>query len=113
MEVLHKMVKNVLVISPQCDTLDANVASNFKEKVLDIITNQNQNNILLDLNQFQFMDSSGLGCLLSLLRFVNTRGGKLRLCQINRPIKTMFELVSMQKIFDLFPTVEEGVQSFS
>lgn len=70
------------------------------------------NRLIFDLSRLQFIDSSGLGSLLSVLRVLHTKGGDLKLTCMNKPVKAMFELVSMHKIFEIFPTREDAVRSF-
>ncbi|MBI3736649.1 STAS domain-containing protein, partial [Candidatus Sumerlaeota bacterium] len=58
------------------------------------------------------LDSSGLGAILSCLRKLNSVGGDLKLCAMSKPVHTLFELVRMHKIFEIFPTRDEAVRSF-
>lgn len=112
MEVEHKSEEGVLIITPEGSSLDAKEAPEFKEKVINIISNDNANNVIFDLHRLQFIDSSGLGSFLSVLRVLHTRGGELKLANMNKPIRTMFELVSMHKIFEIFHSTEDAVRSF-
>ncbi|MFQ5728996.1 MAG: STAS domain-containing protein [Waddliaceae bacterium] len=108
----HNTDKNILVITPEGDSLDAGDAPEFKEKVIDLINNSNSSQVVFDLNKLHFIDSSGLGSFLSVLRILNSRGGDLKLCQMNKPIRTMFELVKMHKIFEIFHSTDDAVRSF-
>lgn len=102
----------ILVITPKIGTLDARDTPEFKEKVMGLVNEQHCNNIVLNLNHLHFIDSSGLGSFLSVLRNIHSHNGEMKLACMNKPIKTMFELVSMHKIFEIFNTVEDAVQSF-
>lgn len=113
MELNHALASNVLIISPTIPNLDARCASEFKEKVIQLITENEATHVILDLHQVQFIDSSGLGSLLSILRFLHTQNGELKLTRMLRPIKTMFELVAMNKIFDIHDLTEDAIASFS
>ncbi len=112
MNIIHKTDGNVLIITPEGESLDARDATEFKEKVIGLINDNNLNGVVFDLNKLQFIDSSGLGSFLSVLRLVNTRGGDLKLSSMNKQIRTMFELVKMHKIFEIFNSTEEAVVSF-
>ena len=113
MEVAHKQEDHVLVICPEGENLDAKESPNFKQKVVEIITKSNSYKVILDLQHLKFIDSSGLGVILSLLRFVNTQGGDLKIAQMKKPIRAVFELVSMHKIFEIYNTVEDATKAFS
>ena len=69
------------------------------------------NRIVLNLSRLRFIDSSGLATVLSCLKRVNARGGDLKLCGLSRSVRTLFELVRMNRIFDLFATPEEAVRA--
>lgn len=112
MNIAHATQNDILIVTPEGDCLDATEAPVFKEKVLNLISNTENRKVLLDLHNLQFIDSSGLGSLLSILRVLNSRSGKLKLSGMNKQIRTMFELVSMHKIFDIHMTAEDAIQSF-
>ena len=112
MEISHREQNNVLIITPLAENLDALTAPDFKQKVLDLINNTKAKNVIFDLNQLQFIDSSGLGSLLSILRNLHSQGGELKLVSLNKPVRTMFELVSMHKVFEIFNTPDEAAKSF-
>lgn len=112
MDLAHQTQDNVLVITPEAATLDAKDAPEFKEKVISLISNGENRNVVLDLHKLTFIDSSGLGSFLSVLRTLHTQGGELKLARMNKPIRTMFELVSMHKIFEIFNSTEDAIRSF-
>jgi anti-anti-sigma factor len=62
--------------------------------------------ILIDLKDVTFIDSSGLGALVSALKMVRTKGGKLFICSINDQIRMLFELTSMDRVFQVYADEE-------
>ncbi len=90
--------------------LDASNANEFKQHMGPLI--ERNPKLVLDLSEIRFMDSSGLGAILSCLRRVNAAGGELRLCGMTRPVRALFELVRMDCIFEIFDTEEEAVHAF-
>ena len=103
---------DTLVITLDGKTLDAKEAPTFKQEVIDIITNRDATKVVFDLSPLQFIDSSGLGSFLAILRFLNKQGGDLRLAVMNKTVRTMFQLVSMHKIFEIYNQVDDAVHSF-
>jgi anti-sigma B factor antagonist len=65
--------------------------------------------VVFDMSQLQFVDSSGLGALLSCLRQLNAAGGGLTLCGIAKPVCSLFELVRMDRISEIFDTKTDAV----
>ena len=58
--------------------------------------------ILIDLQDVTFIDSSGLGALVSALKTVRSKGSKLFICSINDQIRMLFELTSMDRVFKVY-----------
>ena len=87
----------VEVITPLVRRLDASVAALFKQEMLSFIQ-QGKNCILLDFSHVDFIDSSCLGALVSLLKTLSGRGD-LAICSLNNNIQNMFKLTRMDRIF--------------
>lgn len=113
MDIGYSTKNGVLIIALEGESLDAKDAPLFKEKVLDLISTGNKHQVVLDLQHLNFIDSAGLGSFLSVLRLLNNKGGELKLAGVNKHIRTMFELVSLHKIFEIFNTADEAVSSFN
>jgi sigma-B regulation protein RsbU (phosphoserine phosphatase) len=112
MEFAQEQKENILIITPEKESLDASDAPEFKDKVIELITESKSMSVVFDLNKLQFIDSSGLGSFLSVLRTLNARGGDLKLARMNGQIRTMFELVKMHKIFEIYNSTEDAIESF-
>lgn len=67
-------------------------------------------NIIVDLDKLGFIDSSGLGVLVSALRRVKERGGTLRLVCTKESILKVFRITGLDKVFPLFATVDEALE---
>lgn len=110
MELTSTEQNHLLIVRLESDSLDAKHIPEFKEKVMKLIFEKRPEGIVFDLEPLQFIDSSGLGAFLSLLRKLNTHGSTLCFAKMSKPVKTIFELVSMQKIFDCYDTVNDAVE---
>lgn len=111
MEISHKNKHGVLVITFDGDHLDAKNSAQCKEYVLDAIKREQTYSVIFDLHLLKFIDSSGLGMFLSLLKELHTHGGELKLAEMSKTVRTVFELVCMHKIFDIFPTVDAALKA--
>jgi anti-sigma B factor antagonist len=60
----------------------------------------------------EFMDSAGLGALLSCLRRLNGAGGDLKLFAMSKAVRSVVQITRMHRIFDIFDTKEEALQAF-
>lgn len=87
------------IIVPLVRRLDASVAVVFKQEILSFIE-QGKHVILLDFSHVDFIDSSCLGALVSILKALSGRG-ELALCSLNSNIQNMFKLTRMDRIFTI------------
>jgi anti-sigma B factor antagonist len=110
MQVIVEPAGDVGVATLVTDQLDAGNADDFKLEMAPIV--KEYPNLVLDLGRVQFVDSRGCGVILSCLKNVSTAGGDLKLCRVTRPVRTIFELIRLHRICEIFDTREQAVQSF-
>lgn len=91
--------------------LDASVVSAFKQQVLEAIDGETKN-VLLDLSHVEFIDSSCLGALVSILKSVSGQG-ELVLCSLNGTIQNLFKLTRMDRIFSIKENRQEALNLFA
>jgi anti-sigma B factor antagonist len=99
--------RGIAVIGFTRDSLDASNSKQFKEDMAPYLAQHRR--ILLDLEDLQFVDSSGLGAMLSCLRAIHDKGGQLALCGMSKPVRTLFELVRMYRVFDVYTNRAEAL----
>lgn len=90
------------------DNLDSSNGGLFRDAIKPYI--EKYSSLLLDMGQLNFVDSSGLGTLLSTLRAMNSKNGQLRLFGMRRPVRALFELVRMHRIFQIFESQAEAAE---
>ncbi|MCK6457500.1 MAG: STAS domain-containing protein [Phycisphaerae bacterium] len=64
--------------------------------------------LILNLGQVQYMDSSGVGTLVELLRRVNAYKGKLALVGLTDRVRSVFEITKLDKFFSIHATEDEA-----
>ena len=99
--------ENVAVITLEPQTININ---RFKAVIAPVV--KKYKNLIFDMSQMNLIDSSGCGALLTCLRKLNSFGGDLRLCRVQTPVLTLFELMRIHRVVDIFETREEAVASF-
>ncbi|GBF80070.1 STAS domain-containing protein [Aphanothece sacrum] len=98
------MKSNLKVVQPS-GIFDGTKAIQFRQEITRVV--ENAEIVVIDFKNVTFMDSSGLGTLVLCLKTVKAAGSKLFLCSINEQIRMLFDLTSMDKIFEIFPNREE------
>lgn len=101
----------VLVIRLQENRLDTNLVTDFKSKFAEFVKNGNAN-LVINMSSVQFIDSSMLGTLISLLKEVGTHG-EIKLCNLMKNVKLVFQITRLDKIFGIFDSEKEAIDSFT
>jgi anti-sigma B factor antagonist len=102
--------ENVLVIEPHCESLDASNVKAFRSAIEPMLLTKKR--IVFDMRVITFMDSSGLGALISCQRLMNNRQAEFRLCSMNAAVHALFELMRMQRIFYIHSRRSEALGAF-
>ena len=83
----------------------------LKQKVLDELE-AGARKFLVDFAGTGYIDSSGLGVLVSLSKKIREQGGELRLANLNEDLRTLFELTKLDTLFHIASNREEALASF-
>ncbi|HEV3143335.1 MAG TPA: STAS domain-containing protein [Gemmataceae bacterium] len=110
MEFTVTNVGDVAVVEVHTEELDASNADDFRREMDPILHAQNR--IVLDLNRVQFADSRGCGAILSCLKYLSGVSGDLKICRVNKPVLTVFELIRLHRICEILPEVDDAVKAF-
>jgi anti-anti-sigma factor len=95
----------VKVVQPS-GFLTGNNAKQLRYQIDDLV-NTGVNIVLVDLQDVDFIDSLGLGALISAQRIAKTANCKLCLCSINNQVKLLFELNTIDRLFEIFADQQE------
>ena len=94
------MNSNVQVIEPT-GILDSTKAEEFRESV-EALLEEGIDVILVDLKEITFIDSSGLGTLVVLLKKARSLNRSFCICSMNDRVRMLFELTSMDRVFEIY-----------
>jgi anti-sigma B factor antagonist len=83
----------------------------LKQKVLEELE-AGARRFLLDFSGTGYIDSSGLGVLVSLSKKIREHGGELRLANLNEDLRTLFELTKLDTLFHIATSRDEALASF-
>lgn len=110
MKVLETVHPLFLVLKPAEKRLDAAEALDFKMVFFDKVANGHRD-IAVDLAEVEFIDSSGLGCLVSCMKQLGANGS-MRLCNAQTTVQRIFRLSRVDKVFRIYPTLDDLTESF-
>ena len=104
----EKGVVSILVLSGK---LAAGGEDQLREAI-DTLLGSGRNEILVDFTEVTFMDSSGIGELVSSFRTVERFGGHLKILKPNKRIQDSLSLTRLLPIFEIYEDEETAVASF-
>jgi anti-sigma B factor antagonist len=110
MELYHETLGGVVKVTLK-GMIDASSAQTLKKEITALIQDKPVN-LVLDLEGVGFVDSTGLGAMISLLRQVHQDGGDIKLASLQERIRAIFELTRLDKVFDICSDSEEAVDRF-
>lgn len=105
--------KGDILIARLAGELDILTIVNFKNAVVEKTESTEINNLLLNLKDVSFIDSSGLGAILGRYRYLNKKGGKVLLVSLKPQVKKIFNMAGMLKIMDSYTNEKEALDGFN
>ena len=79
---------------------------------LQQLKTEGRRNVVVDLDEVRFMNSSGLGMLIGALTSMRNGGGDLRLARVGQRVQSLLVITKLAAVFQCYDTVEEAVASF-
>ena len=83
----------------------------LREEITKLLA-EDKKKLVLDLGDVSYMDSAGVGELVSVYTSVKNRGGELKLAALTKKIKDLLSITQLMTIFDTYETPEEAIASF-
>jgi len=99
------------IITFTVTNINALVADEIRELILNVISNSNPK-VIIDLKGVEYIDSSGLGCFLSVMRAARSNYGVLKLANPEPGVKNIFEMLHLHTVFQIFENVDSCIKSF-
>lgn len=87
-------------------------ASSFRDTIRDLVAQGNKK-VLLNLADVTYIDSSGIGELVSGFTTVTNQGGQLKLLSLTKRIQDLLQITKLYTVFDVFEDEAAAVRSFS
>ena len=104
-------INGYTVLFVQEERIDAHNSDELKGAVLRLLE-QGEVNIIVQLGQVRFIDSSGLGALLSGYKNAAAKSGKLAIANFQQQVLSMFELTRLDRVFEIYADLNEAFESF-
>ena len=111
MQIETRQAQTVLILTPLEKRIDAHVAGAFRSALIDRI-DAGARQVIVNLSHVEFMDSSGLGALVSALKRLGQEG-TLKVCAPGPNVRSMFELTRLNRVIAILENEHETLASFA
>lgn len=102
---------NCVVIALNGKVMGGPDAKTFRSDLHELIE-EDKKNVIVDLSNVKFMNSSGLGILIGGLTTMKNAGGDMKICGATDKIKSLLMVSQLIKIFDHYDTLDEALDAY-
>jgi len=111
MKLTDRVVDDVVVLEPKGKIMGGPDATLLHDKLHDYI-DQDKKKVVIDLSKVEWMNSTGLGILISGLTTMRNNGGELKLAGTTEKIESLLTITKLITVFENFDSVDQAIQSF-
>ena len=111
MKLSDREQSGVVILEPKGKIMGGPDASLLHDKLHEYI-DQGSRNVVIDLSKVDWMNSTGLGILISGYTTLRNHDGVLKLANVTDKIQSLLTITKLVSIFEAFDSVDEAVESF-
>ncbi|MFZ1731139.1 MAG: STAS domain-containing protein [Bacteroidota bacterium] len=111
MQIKETIEGDVVILALKGNLMGDPETTEFREKIKGLVRDGFLK-IVVDVSKIKWINSSGLGALISALATVNSGGGDMRIANVTEKINSLFMITQLIKVFKSFDTIERTVASF-
>lgn len=112
MEITQRTIDEKTCVISLNGTLNARSADQVKEAFREA-AGKGMRQVVLNLGDVPFIDSSGLAALVSGLKTLNEKEGSLKLASLQSQADLLFKLTMFDKVFEIFADDDSAIQAFA
>lgn len=109
MQLTEKEFPQGIIVYIQENRIDMSISRKFKEEIGKIIAKK-PSILIMDFKETEYLDSSALGTLVTILRDTKSNGGEIRLVNLNQTLRTLLKLSKLETMFKIYDSLEEAVK---
>jgi anti-sigma B factor antagonist len=82
------------------------------EWTLDELIAGNHRKVVLDLSKLEYVDSTGIGIIVTSCGRMETAGGELRIASMHPKVEDLMRTAKLHRVMNFYPTVADALQGF-
>ena len=107
-----KNTGDVCVLSPEGKIVIGDEVGALREKIKQLLDSGNKN-ILINLANVSYIDSTGVGALVGSFTTIRNQGGQMKLSNLSQRVKDILLVTKLLTVFDVYENETEGARSFA
>lgn len=111
MDIIVESVDGITLIQPLFESINFGNVGEFKSRIKGHMKPHSR--IVLDMQEVMFVDSSGIGAILSFSKAMAAAEGSLSLCSLTEPVQNLVKLVHLNRLLEIYPTREAATRSLA
>lgn len=112
MKITDRENNGIVILELKGNIMGGDDEAVFYDKLRELI-DQNKKKVVLDLAKVEWINSRGLGILISGLTTMRNSGGQLKIARVVEKVKSLLTMTRLITVFDSYETVDEAVKSFA
>ncbi|MCS6983856.1 MAG: STAS domain-containing protein [Leptospiraceae bacterium] len=109
MLVRAEAIPHGVILHIEVPRVDMSISRRFREEIQEILAPK-PNVVIMDFEKTDYLDSSALGSLVSILRDVRGYGGDLRLIHLNQTLRMLLKLSKLDALFKIYDKLEDAMK---
>ncbi|MCK4574453.1 MAG: STAS domain-containing protein [candidate division Zixibacteria bacterium] len=111
MRLTDRELDGVVILEPKGKIMGGPDASLLHDKLYEYIEHDKKQ-VIIDLGQVDWMNSTGLGILISGYTTLRNSGGELKLANVTDKIQSLLTITKLVTVFDSYDNLEQAIKSF-
>lgn len=111
MKLTSREENGVVILEPKGKIMGGPDATILHDQLHDLIAHDKKK-VIIDLSKVEWMNSTGLGILISGLTTLRNNGGELKLARVTDKIESLLTITKLITVFESFDDIEGAVKSF-
>ena len=105
-------IQDIIVVRfDNVNRFNALIAEPVKEQLKSYFTKP-KTKLILNLEDIDFVDSTGFGVFLSIMKTANNNYGFFKICSIQPEVMELFKLLQLHNVFEIYGSLEDCIESF-
>jgi anti-sigma B factor antagonist len=111
MKLSDREMNNIVILEPRGKIMGGPDATLLHDRLYELIESDKKR-VVIDLAGVEWMNSTGLGILISSYTTLRNHQGELKLANVTDKIRSLLTITKLVTVFDAYDTVNDAVQSF-